>query len=62
MTIASLRCHFEKSRVEQALQENFLRVAKRHCHYPNEHGLTTDESAAVTSTPWIGVNRVSIVF
>ncbi|CAF0826545.1 unnamed protein product [Adineta steineri] len=25
----------------------FIRIAKRHCHYPSEHGLTRDESASI---------------
>ena len=30
----------------KALAE-YIDVAKGHCHYPNEHGLTQDESAAI---------------
>jgi hypothetical protein len=25
----------------------YIKIAKRHCHYPSEHGLTHDESAAI---------------
>ena len=25
----------------------FIKLAKRHCHYPSEHGLTKDESASI---------------
>ncbi|CAF1292469.1 unnamed protein product [Adineta steineri] len=42
--------------IEEALQSvesqidelpYFINVAKRHCHYPSEHGLTHDESASI---------------
>jgi hypothetical protein len=26
---------------------DYIKVAKEHCHYPNEHGLTKDQSASV---------------
>ncbi|CAF1226585.1 unnamed protein product [Adineta steineri] len=42
--------------IEQALQpiesqirelSRYIKIAKRHCHFPSEHGLTKDQSAAV---------------
>ncbi|CAF4172403.1 unnamed protein product, partial [Adineta steineri] len=42
--------------IEEALQSiqsqidelsYFIKIAKKHCHYPSEHGLTHDESASV---------------
>ncbi|CAF1066075.1 unnamed protein product [Adineta steineri] len=42
--------------IEEALQSvesqidelpYFIKIAKRHCHYPSEHGLTHDESASI---------------
>ncbi|CAF1524228.1 unnamed protein product, partial [Adineta steineri] len=42
--------------IEKALQPiesqianlpRFIKIAKKHCHYPSEHGLTHDESASI---------------
>src|SRR5690348_6457909 len=27
--------------------KRYIKIAKQHCHYPNEHGLTRDQSAAI---------------
>jgi hypothetical protein len=34
-----------QSQIDQLL--HYIKIAKRHCHFPSEHGLTKDQSAAV---------------
>ena len=35
--------------IESQIKElsNYVKIAKKHCHYPNEYGLSKDQSASI---------------
>ncbi|CAF1470237.1 unnamed protein product [Adineta steineri] len=49
--------------IESQIRElsRYIKIAKQHCHFPSEHGLTKDQSAAVYiyTMEWVLVNHIN---